>query len=136
MERWAVTVVTHAPRTIGLPTDHAMHFGTDPGSLLAEADLVIVMETDVPWIPSLQHPPAGCRVAHMGEDPAFLRYPMRSFPCDLAITANPASAIAALETGNVAIQGHVLAVLMVSARIHRDAHVVQQGSQFERNPLR
>jgi acetolactate synthase-1/2/3 large subunit len=96
-ERWAVPVVTHAPRTIGLPTDHAMHFGTDPGPLLAEADLVIVIETDVPWIPSLQRPPAGCRVAHIGEDPAFLRYPMRSFPSDLAITANPANAIAALD---------------------------------------
>ena len=33
----------------------------------------------------MQHPPAGCRVAHIGEDPFFVRYPMRSFPSDLAI---------------------------------------------------
>jgi acetolactate synthase-1/2/3 large subunit len=96
-ERCAVPVVTHNPRTIGLPTDHAMHFGTDPGPLLTEADLVIVIESDVPWIPNLLQPPAGCRVAHIGEDPAFLRYPMRSFPCDLAITANAATALAALD---------------------------------------
>jgi acetolactate synthase I/II/III large subunit len=96
-ERCAVPVVTHNPRTIGVPSSHAMHFGTDPGPLLAQADLVIVIEADVPWIPNLQQPPAGCRVAHIGEDPAFLRYPMRSFPCDLAITANAATAIAMLD---------------------------------------
>ena len=36
-----------------------------------DADLVIVLESDVPWIPHLQHPPAGCRVAHIGEDPFY-----------------------------------------------------------------
>ena len=48
-----------------------MHFGFEPGALLADADLVIVLESDVPWIPHLQHPPAGCRVAHVGEDPFY-----------------------------------------------------------------
>ena len=44
---------------------------------------IIVMESDAPWYPSMQQPAAGCRVAHIGEDPAFVRYPMRSFPSDL-----------------------------------------------------
>jgi len=96
-ERCAVPVVTYNPRTIGVPSSHAMHFGTDPGPLLADADLVIVVESDVPWIPSLQQPPAGCRVAHIGEDPAFLRYPMRSFPAHLSITAEAATALDRLE---------------------------------------
>jgi acetolactate synthase-1/2/3 large subunit len=42
-------------------------------------------------------PPAGCRTATIGEDPAFVRYPMRNFPADLAITATAASALEALE---------------------------------------
>jgi acetolactate synthase-1/2/3 large subunit len=102
-ERCAVPVVTHNPRTVGVPSDHPMHFGTDPGPLLTQADLVIVVESDVPWIPSLMQPPAGCRVAHIGEDPAFLRYPMRSFPAHLTITADAATALRlladALEQG-------------------------------------
>jgi acetolactate synthase-1/2/3 large subunit len=95
-ERWAVSVVTHNPRTVCLPASHPMHFGFDPGPLIADADLVIVLESDVPWIPHLQHPPAGCRVAHIGEDPFFVRYPMRSFPSDLAIQAGATPALAAL----------------------------------------
>jgi acetolactate synthase-1/2/3 large subunit len=95
-ERCAVPVVTHNARSVCLPSSHPMHFGGEPGTLLADADLVIVLEADVPWIPSLQHPPAGCRVAHIGEDPFFVRYPMRSFPSDLAIQAGPTHVLKAL----------------------------------------
>ncbi len=95
-ERCAIPVVTHNPRTVCLPSSHPMHFGFEPGTLLADADLVVVLESDVPWIPSLQHPPAGCRVAHVGEDPFYARYPMRSFPSDLAVQAGPLNALEAL----------------------------------------
>jgi acetolactate synthase I/II/III large subunit len=95
-ERCAIPVVVHNPRNVCMASGHAMHFGFEPGALLADADLVVVLENDVPWIPSLQHPPAGCRVAHMAEDPLFVRYPMRSFPSDLAVQAGPHNALAAL----------------------------------------
>jgi acetolactate synthase-1/2/3 large subunit len=95
-ERCAIPVVTHNPRSVCLPSSHAMHFGSEPGTLLTDADLVIVLESDVPWIPHLQHPPAGCHVAHIGEDPFFVRYPMRSFPSDLAIQAGAGHALTAL----------------------------------------
>ncbi len=94
----AIPVVAHNPRTLCLPSSHPMHFGYEPAPLLAHADLVIVVESDVPWIPSLQQPPDGCRVAHIGEDPAFARYPMRSFPTDLAIKAGAAATLTALAT--------------------------------------
>jgi acetolactate synthase I/II/III large subunit len=96
-ERCALPVVTHNPRTVCLPSSHAMHFGFEPGALLADADLVIVLESDVPWIPHLQHPPAGCHVAHIGEDPFFVRYPMRSFPSDLALQAGVVETLHALD---------------------------------------
>ena len=95
-ERCAIPVVTHNPRTVCLPSSHPMHFGFEPGTLLADSDLVIVLESDVPWIPHLQHPPAGCRVAHVGEDPFYVRYPMRSFPSDLAVQAGVTNALDAL----------------------------------------
>jgi acetolactate synthase-1/2/3 large subunit len=95
-ERCAIPVVTYSPRNVCLPSSHAMHFGSEPGMLLTDADLVIVLECDVPWIPHLQHPPAGCHVAHIGEDPFFVRYPMRSFPSDLAIQSGATHALTAL----------------------------------------
>ncbi len=95
-ERCAIPVVTHNPRTVCMPSSHPMHFGFEPGALLTDADLVISLESDVPWIPHLQHPPAGCHVAHIAEDPVFSRYPMRTFPSDLNIQAGVINALQAL----------------------------------------
>jgi acetolactate synthase I/II/III large subunit len=96
-ERCAIPVISHSPRTVCLPSSHAMHFGFEPGALLTDADLVLVLESEVPWIPHVQHPPGGCRVAHIGEDPFYVRYPMRNFPSDLAVQAGPGQALEALS---------------------------------------
>jgi acetolactate synthase-1/2/3 large subunit len=96
-ERCAIPVVAFAARTMCLPSSHPMHFGSEPGALLADSDLVIVLEADVPWIPSLQQPPGGARVVHVGEEPAYVRYPMRSFPSHLTIQAGAANALNALN---------------------------------------
>ena len=60
--------------------------------------IYVAIESDAPWYPHLQQPPAGARLVHIGEDPAFQRYPMRSFPTDLAIKAGAAATLAALAT--------------------------------------
>jgi acetolactate synthase-1/2/3 large subunit len=96
-ERCAIPVVTHNPRTVCMPSSHPMHFGFEPGALLTDADLVISLESDVPWIPHLQHPPGGCHVAHIAEDPVFSRYPMRTFPSDLNIQSGVINALQALS---------------------------------------
>jgi acetolactate synthase-1/2/3 large subunit len=96
-ERAAIPVVCHNARNVCLPSSHPMHAGFDSGPLVGDADLIIVIESDAPWYPNMQTPPAGCRVAHIGEDPGFVRYPMRSFPSDLSMTASPAIALEALD---------------------------------------
>lgn len=96
-ERFALPVVAFNQRTMALPSDHPMHQGFQPRPLIEEADLVLVVDCDVPWIPSLEGPPPGARIAHIGEDPAFSRYPMRGFPADLSLTAAVPAALAALE---------------------------------------
>ncbi len=68
-----------------------------PGPLLADADLIVVIESDVPWLPSREAPAAGARIVQIGEDPLYERYPMRSFPSDLTITATTLSVLEALE---------------------------------------
>jgi acetolactate synthase-1/2/3 large subunit len=96
VERCAIPVVMHGVRSVCLPSSHPMNFGFEPGAMIADADLVIALESDVPWIPSLQRPSAGCRVAHLGEEPFYVRYPMRSFPSDLAVQAGATNALEAL----------------------------------------
>jgi acetolactate synthase-1/2/3 large subunit len=96
-ETYAIPVVAQRQRLVCLPSSHPMHMGYDSKGFIQEADLVIVLEADVPYIPNEQTPRSDCRFATIGEDPAFNRYPMRSFPSDLAITATAASALDALE---------------------------------------
>jgi thiamine pyrophosphate-dependent acetolactate synthase large subunit-like protein len=96
-ERVGLPVVAHTPRYLCLPTDHPLHHGFDPHPFLADADLILVVEADVPWMPSVDLPAVTARIAHIGADPAFVRYPMRSFPSHLSIAAHAGSALNALD---------------------------------------
>jgi acetolactate synthase-1/2/3 large subunit len=92
-QRFALPVVSHVPKSLCLATDHPMHMGYAPGRFVAEADVIMVLECDVPWIPAVVSPPAGCKVIHLGLDPLFARYGIRNFPCDLAVPGDPALAL-------------------------------------------
>ena len=96
-DRAAIPVVANNARVVVLPSNHPMHFGADPEPLFSEADLIIAIESDAPWYPHLQRLPDRCRVAHIGEDPVFQRYPMRSFASDLSIMAGTGNTLAALD---------------------------------------
>src|ERR1700719_4699612 len=102
--RFAIPVVQHRPRHLCLPADHPCHLGYDAAPYLDGADAILVLECDVPWIPSLRAPRPECRVIHLGVDPLFSRYPIRGFPCDLAVTGAAASALPEL---GAALDRHV-----------------------------
>jgi acetolactate synthase-1/2/3 large subunit len=121
-ERFALPVVAHHARAVTLPAGHPMHLGYDSAPLLAEADLIINAECDVPWYPNADKPQPGCKVAHIGEDPVYQRYPMRSFPSDLAIAAPPGIAFEALQA---ALEPHRPA--MADAIAARRAAITARG---------
>jgi len=95
-DRFAVPVAQHHPRYLSLPSSHPMNFGYDPGRFVPEADLILVMESDVPWIPTQAEPGPQCKVIQCGLDPLFTRIPIRGFPCDLGITGGTSAILAAL----------------------------------------
>ena len=95
-ERFALPVVVYRPRYLCMASDHPMHLGFEPGELIKQADVIVTLESDVPWIPSLHAPNPEAKVVQIGIDPLFTKYPMRGFPCDLAITGNAASVVTAL----------------------------------------
>jgi acetolactate synthase-1/2/3 large subunit len=96
-EAYALPVVNHNPRVVTLPSSHPMHAGYDSGPLVPEADLIINAECDVPWYPHFDRLTSGCKVAHVGEDPVYQRYPMRTFPSDLSLVARSADVFEALH---------------------------------------
>ena len=99
---FAIPVTQRKPRYVALDSEHPMHLGYEPDAFLADADLVIVVECDVPWIPNKKAPGKETKIIHLGVDPMFTSYPMRAFATDIAITgaAGPSmtALTAALET--------------------------------------
>jgi acetolactate synthase-1/2/3 large subunit len=95
-ETCAIPVIHYRPRHLALSTEHPMHCGWDPHALLKEADVVLVVDCDVPWIPREGQPRADAKVIHIGPDPLFARYPLRGFRTDLALTGLVAPTLQAL----------------------------------------
>ena len=86
--RAAIPVVEFWPSRISLSALHPMHAGFDPGALLREADLVLVVDGLTPWIP-MRHPlHDACRVIQIGPDPLFAPIPVRGFPSDLSLAGD------------------------------------------------
>lgn len=79
-----------------LASDDPALLGYNPKAAMAEADLVIVLDSGVPWIEAVSAPGKDVRVAHIGPDPLFRRMPVRGYRTDLAITADPVMALEAL----------------------------------------
>jgi acetolactate synthase-1/2/3 large subunit len=95
-EHFAFPVVQHRPRYLSLSSSHPMNLGYDPTGLVPKADVILVIESDVPWIPSRAEPRPECKVIQCGLDPIFVRYPIRGFPCDIAITGSALTTLSAL----------------------------------------
>jgi acetolactate synthase-1/2/3 large subunit len=96
-EAGGIGVVEVDPTHVNFPHSHPLHVGftqpsgTDPA--LGEADVILVVDADVPWYPALARPAAEASIIHLAVDPAFSRYPMRSFRSDVSIAAHPATAL-------------------------------------------
>ena len=104
-EAFAIPVTQRKPRYMCLPIDHPMHLGFEPDAHLKDADLILVIDSDVPWIPNKKAPNPDCKIIHLGVDPLFSAYPMRGFPCDLAISGVLSATLPALTEALALRQG-------------------------------
>jgi len=95
-ERFAIPVFERKHHYMSMPWDSPMHLGHNPEAYFDIADVIVVLEADVPWVPKHKAPKPDCKIIHIGADPIFENYPLRGFPCDLAITGVVGAAIPAL----------------------------------------
>jgi acetolactate synthase-1/2/3 large subunit len=117
-ETFGIPVVHYRPRYFALSTEHPMHAGWEPHALLKDADLVLVVECDVPWIPRQGSPSASAKVVHIGPDPLYARYPLRGFRTDLALAGLTAPTVAQLAERALA---HAPAAARLRARFEAGA---------------
>ncbi|MDI1345163.1 MAG: thiamine pyrophosphate-requiring protein [Pseudolabrys sp.] len=87
--RLGAPVIEYRPRHLNLSSEDAYHGGFEVGPWLAEADVILVLECDVPWMPASDHPTKGLQVIQVGIDPLQARYPLRGFRSDLTMRSSP-----------------------------------------------
>ncbi|GII75945.1 thiamine pyrophosphate protein [Sphaerisporangium rufum] len=74
-----------------------------------QADLLLVVDADVPWIPRFTSPAPGATIVHVDPDPLKTDTPLWTFPVDVAVTADGATALAQIAD-ELERTGHVPAV--------------------------
>ncbi len=96
-ERHAIPVAQPHASCVNLPASHPFNLGHAGTELLGKADLLLVVDCEVPWYPRYAAPHADAKVVHLGVDPLFERYPHRAFTAQLAITGSSRAGLALLD---------------------------------------
>jgi acetolactate synthase-1/2/3 large subunit len=96
-EEFTLPVVQSEARDFNLPGDHPMHVGFEPSAFLAKADVIVVLESPVPWIPHSHGPHRDAKIIHIATDPLVARFPFREIETDLLIAGDPRAALAMLR---------------------------------------
>ena len=95
-DEFAFPVVQLWRTSPAIATTHPMYAGEVPARLLARADVVLVLDTMVPWMPGQMSLRDDARVIQVGPDPLFEGVPVRSFRADVVITASADAAVSLL----------------------------------------
>ena len=72
--RLGIGVLESVPSAMNYPAADALHQGSQwnqpvQNVALAEADVVLVLDSDVPWVPTVNRPPANAEIFHVDTDP-------------------------------------------------------------------
>lgn len=92
-EALVAPVVTPASSFVSFPNTHDLHLGVSSAPYIKDADVVVVVESDVPWYPFQAKPPDNAKIIQIARDPAYGGVPIRSFPMDISIGGDPKSAL-------------------------------------------
>jgi len=65
----AIPVVEPYQTFMNFPGDNPLHVGYDARGFIEHADLALIIDCDIPWIPALTTPKKGCRVFYIDADP-------------------------------------------------------------------
>ena len=90
---WMRIVDTRGP--LNVPFDHPL-FVDDASAAIREADALLLLDVDVPWIPRQVTPAVGARIAQIDIDPLKETIALWGFPVDLPIQADTSKALPVL----------------------------------------
>jgi acetolactate synthase I/II/III large subunit len=97
-----VGVVDSVPSCLNFPTDDPAYLGPQwnekrQNQPLAEADLVLVIDSDVPWIPLINSPSESAQIIHIDVDPLKQQMPLWYIHAQQVYRADAATALRQLN---------------------------------------
>ena len=101
-ETLGVGVLESVPTAMNYPHDATMYQGSHwnhpfQNPRLADADVVLVLDSDVPWIPTLNKPATDARIFHIDVDPLKEATPLWYIKAHRSFRADAATALAQIN---------------------------------------
>ncbi|MGG1659875.1 thiamine pyrophosphate-requiring protein [Brevibacillus sp. NRS-1366] len=81
-ELLAIPVIEHYSSYMNFPATHPFHLGYSVEGYVDQADVIVVLDSDVPWIPSIKKPKKECRIYYIDVDPLKEGLPLWGFPSE------------------------------------------------------
>lgn len=102
-ERTGMGVLESVPSALNIPHDHPLYLGNQwnephQNEALAEADFVLVVDSDVPWIPTISRPAEGTPIFYIDVDPLKEDMPLWYMGAIASLRADARTALAQLNT--------------------------------------
>jgi acetolactate synthase-1/2/3 large subunit len=92
-EALVAPVVTPASPFVSMPNTHDLYLGVSSTPYVKDADVIVVVESDVPWYPQQAKPSENAKVIQIARDPNYGGIPIRNFPKDISIGGDPKLAL-------------------------------------------
>lgn len=97
-ETLEIPVLDHSPFALNFPTKHRLYQGTHYSGggqhpLLAEADVVLILDSDVPFIPMQNRPHPDATIIHIDADPLKTPMPLFYIPAQYRYAVSSAVAL-------------------------------------------
>lgn len=111
-------VLESVPSYVNFPHDHPLYQGNQwneahRNRALSDADVILVIDSDVPWIPSVNRPETDAAIFHIDVDPLKLQMPLWYIPAKGRYAADAATALGQL---NARLDGMTLDGAVVERR--------------------
>ena len=88
-----VQVYEFSPVYLNISRTHPCFMGFDPGQGLPHADVGLLLDVDVPWLPKFTQPKPETRWIHIDVDPIKKDFPMWGFATDVRVQADCAAVL-------------------------------------------
>ena len=142
-DRHGIAVLESVPNYTNFPTTNPLYQGNHwnhpfQNPVLAEADCILVIDSDVPWIPTVSRPSTGAIIHHIDVDPLKQQMPLWHFPAKGSYRADAMTALRQLNaaSGNWPADPEVLAERRNHyGRLHEERNAKLAALEADRNTL-